>query len=114
MVAGATRLIAGAGGTAPNSGVRFPSELSFTAGTFALGQVLNFGTLVYVANCYGKLRPLHGTVPVGNKSPMPPPPPGLLGENLEVLSRQIQRCRVPNPTVSDHRQMFYMLANVHN
>ena len=39
---------------------------------------------------------------------------GLLGADLKVLARQIQRGLGLNPTVSDHRQMFYMLANVHH
>ena len=33
--------------------------------------------------------------------------------DLEVLAQQIQRCLGPDPTESDHRRMFYMLANVH-
>ena len=49
-----------------------------------------------------------------NKSLTSPPPLGLLGADLKVLSRQIQHCLGPNPTVSDHRQMFYMLANIHH
>jgi hypothetical protein len=36
-VAGATRLITRAGGTALDGGVRFPSELSVLAGAFAPG-----------------------------------------------------------------------------
>jgi hypothetical protein len=84
------------------------------AGTFTPGQVLNFGSLAYIADCYGELRPLHGAALVGNKRSVPPPPLGLLGANLEVLAYQIRRGLGPNPTVSDHRQMFYMLANVHH
>ena len=72
MVARATCLFTGASGTAPDGGVRFPSEFSVTTGTFALGQVLNFGTLTYVADCYGELCLLNGAVPVGNELPMPP------------------------------------------
>jgi hypothetical protein len=48
---------------------------------------------------------------MGNKPPAPSSPPGLLGVDLVVLACQI-RCGSPNPTVSDRRQMFYMLANV--
>ena len=45
---------------------------------------------------------------------MSSPPPGLLGADLKVLVCQI-RCGLGlNPTMSDHRQMFYMLANVHH
>ena len=62
-MAGATHLVAGASGTAPDGGVRFPGEFSITAGTFALGQVLNFGSLAYVADCYSKLRPLKEALP---------------------------------------------------
>ena len=58
-VAGATCLIAGASGTTPNGGVRFPFEFSIMVGSFALGQVLNFGSLVYVADYYGEPLPLH-------------------------------------------------------
>ena len=36
-MAGATRLITGASGTTPDSGVRFLGEFSIMAGTFALG-----------------------------------------------------------------------------
>ena len=43
-----------------------------------------------------------------------PPPPGLLGADLEVLAYQIRRGLGPNPTVSNHHQMFYTLVNVHH
>jgi hypothetical protein len=33
-----------------------------------VGQVLNFRTLAYIADCYSKLRPLHGAMPIGNKA----------------------------------------------
>jgi hypothetical protein len=49
---------------------------------------------------------------MGNKPPTPSSPLGLLGADLEVLACQIRRGLGPNPTVSDRRQMFYMLANV--
>ena len=54
-VAGATRLIAIASGTAPDGGVYFPGEFFIIAGAFAPGQVLNFGSLAYVIDCYGEL-----------------------------------------------------------
>jgi hypothetical protein len=54
------------------------------ASAFALGQVLNFGSLVYIADCYGELHPLHGAALVGNEPSMLPPPLGLLGVDLEV------------------------------
>ena len=56
MVAGATCLIAKASGTAPDDGVGFSDEIFITTGAFPLGQVLNFESLAYVANCYGELR----------------------------------------------------------
>jgi hypothetical protein len=102
-VAGATRLVTGASDTVPDDGVRFSSEFSVTVVAFALGQVLNFGRLVYATDCYGELRPLHGAAPVGNEPPASPPPPGLLGAYLEVLAHQIRCGLGPNPTVSYHR-----------
>ena len=86
MVAGATRLVAGASGTTPDGSVRFPGEFSVLADAFAPGQVLNFGSLAYIVDCYDELRPLHGATPVGNEPPVPPPPLGLLGAHLEVLA----------------------------
>ena len=65
MVVGTTCLISGVSGATLDSGVRFPGEFSITAGAFALGQVLNFGSLAYIADYYGELCPLHGTAPVG-------------------------------------------------
>jgi hypothetical protein len=55
-------------------------------GAFALGQVLNFGSLAYIANCYGELHQLHGTVPASNEPPVLPPLSRLLGADLEVLA----------------------------
>jgi hypothetical protein len=66
-VAEATCLIARASSTALDGGVRFPGEF-IIAGTFTLGQVLNFGSLAYVADCYGKLCPLDRTVPRATSS----------------------------------------------
>jgi hypothetical protein len=66
--------VAGASGATPDDGVRFPGEFSIMAGAFAPGQVLNFGSLAYVADCYGELRPLHGAAPAGNAPPASPPP----------------------------------------
>jgi hypothetical protein len=83
-VAGATRLIAGANGTTPDGGVCFPSEFFITVGAFTLGQVRNFWSLAYVADYYGELRPLEGAALAGNEPPMSPPPPCLLGADLEV------------------------------
>jgi hypothetical protein len=83
-VAKATRLVARASGAAPDGGVRFPDEFSM-ANTFARGQVLNFGSLTYIADCYGELHPFHGAAPTGNEPPASPPPRGLLGADLELL-----------------------------
>jgi hypothetical protein len=51
MVARATHLVTGASGAATDGDVHFPDEFTIMAGSFALGQVLNFGTLAYVADC---------------------------------------------------------------
>jgi hypothetical protein len=85
-VARATRLVAKASGTTPDGDVRFPSEFFIITGAFALGQVLNFGSLAYIADCYGELCPLNGAAPVGNELQVPSPPLGLLGGDLEVLA----------------------------
>ena len=85
-MARATSLITGASSTTLDGSVRFPGEFFIIADTFALGQVLNFGTLTYVADCYGELCLLNGAVPVGNEPPVSPPSLGLLGEDLEVLA----------------------------
>jgi hypothetical protein len=67
MVARATRLVTRASCTTIDDSVCFPGEFSVVAGAFALGQVLNFGTLAYVADFYSKLHLLHGAAPVGNE-----------------------------------------------
>jgi hypothetical protein len=110
----ATWLVAGASGTTPDGGVRFPSEFFIIAGAFTSGRVLNFGSLAYVADYYSELPPLNGAVLAGNKLPVTPPPPGLLGADLEVLAHQIRRGLGPHPTMLDRRQMFYMLANIYH
>ena len=71
-MARASCLVAGASGTAPDGGVRFPGKFFIIAGAFALGQVLNFGSLAYVADSYGELRPLDGAMPVSNELPASP------------------------------------------
>ena len=85
-MAGATRLIAGASGATPDGGVRFPGEFSIMVSAFALGQVLNFGSLAYIAYCYGEFHPLGRAALAGNEPPVSPPSLGLLGEDLEVLA----------------------------
>ena len=114
MVAKATYLITKASSVALDGGVQFPSKFSVIAGAFTSGQVFNFGNLAYVTNYYGELRPLHRATPAGSKPPVSPPPPRLLGADLEVLAYQIQHSLGPNPTVLERCQMFYMLANVHH
>jgi hypothetical protein len=100
-VAGATRLIVRASSATPDGGVPFPDEFSVMAGAFALGQVLNFGSLAYIANCYGELHQLHEAVPASNEPSVLPPLPRLLGADLEVLAHQIWRGLGLNPTVLD-------------
>jgi hypothetical protein len=85
-VAEATRLIIGASGTALDGGVHFPGEFSVMADAFAPGQVLNFGSLAYITDYYGELRPLHGVAPVSNEPLASPPLLRLLGADLEVLA----------------------------
>jgi hypothetical protein len=111
-VAEATRLVAGASGATLDGGVRFPDEFSVTSSAFVLGQVLNFGTMAYIADCYGELCPLDGTAPASSELLASPTPPGLLVADLDVLAHQIHGNLGPNPTVSERRQMFYMLANI--
>jgi hypothetical protein len=65
-------------------------------------------------DCYGELHPLHEAAPVGNEPPASPPPPGPSRANLEVQAQQIRHGLGSNPTVSDRRHMFYMLANIHH
>jgi hypothetical protein len=54
------------------------------ASAFALGQVLNFGSLAYITDCYCELHPLHRATPAGNEPLASPPLRGLLGVVLEV------------------------------
>jgi hypothetical protein len=86
MMAKATYPVAGASGTILDDGVRFPSEFSVTADTFAPSEVLNFGTLAYIADCYGELCLLHGARPAGIEPPVSPPSLGPLRTYLEVLA----------------------------
>jgi hypothetical protein len=59
------------------------------ASAFVPGQVLNIGSLAYVANCYGDLHLLHGAAMVGNEPLVSSPPLGPLRADLEVLAQQI-------------------------
>lgn len=85
MVAGATRHFNGASHAVLDGGVRFPSEFFVTVDAFAPGQVLNFKTLAYVANCYSELCPLKEVTLVDNESQRQLPS-SLLGANLELGS----------------------------
>ena len=85
-VAGATRFVAGVGDATLDGGVRFPDEFSVMAGAFTPGQVLNFRSLPYVADCYGELHLLNEVPPAGNEPSTLLAPPGLLGVDLEVLA----------------------------
>lgn len=67
-VAGATRLIVGTGGTTLEGDVYCSSEVIIIAGAFVPGQVLNFGNLTYIADCYGQLHPHKEIAPVGSES----------------------------------------------
>ena len=71
-MARATCLVVGASSTTHDGGVRFPGEFFITASAFALGHVLKFGSLAYVADCYGEVCLLNGAAPVGNELSAPP------------------------------------------
>jgi hypothetical protein len=90
-VAGATRLVARVSSAALDSGVHFPRKFFIIVGAFASGQVLNFGSLAYVTECYGELHPFNGATLASNELSVPPPPLVLLGADLEVLAQQIGR-----------------------
>jgi hypothetical protein len=81
---------------------------------FASSQVLNFGSLAYVVDCYDELHPLKEAAPTGDEPLTPPSLLGLLGADLEVLAWHIQHGLDSNPIVLDRCQVFYMLANVHH
>ena len=82
----ATRLFTRASGPTLDGNVRIPSKFFIIAGAFALGQVLNFGSRAYVADCYRHLRPLNGATPVCNELSVPPLPPDPLRADLKVLA----------------------------
>jgi hypothetical protein len=102
-VARATRLITGVSSAALDSGVHFPREFFIIAGAFASGQVLYFGSLAYITECYGELRPFNGATLASNELSVPPPPLVLLGADLEVLAQQIGRVLGSHPSVLDRR-----------
>jgi hypothetical protein len=87
MVAGATCLVARASGATIDGGIRFLGEFFITANAFALGQVLNFGSVAYIPDYYGELCPLDGAALMSNELPTSPPLLGLLGANLAILTR---------------------------
>ena len=70
--------------------------------------------MAYIAVYNSKLHPFKETTSEDNKSPTSYPLLGLLGADLEVLTRQIRLGLGSNPTVSEHRHMFYMLAHDHH
>ena len=111
---GATRLITGASDAAPGGDVRFPGEFSIMTGAYALGQVLCFGSLVYIIGYHGELHLLHRVAPVGSEPLASPPPLGPSRADLEVRVQQIRHSLVQDPTMSNRRWMFYMLANIHH
>lgn len=82
-----TRLVTGAGGATLEGSVCFSSEVVVAAGTFIPSQVLNFGSLAYVANFYIKLHHLKETALVDNESLASCPPSILLGADLKVFTR---------------------------
>jgi hypothetical protein len=101
MVAGATRLTARAGGVALEGGMLYSNEVIITAGAFAPGQALNFGSLTYITDCNGNLYPLKETMPVDiprRRSSIGPPRSRPRGPcpAYSTWSR-------PNPTVLEHR-----------
>jgi hypothetical protein len=83
-VARATRLIARASDASPDDGVHFHSEFLVTVIAFTLGQVLNFGSLAYITDCYSELRPLCGTMPVDYAAPALYPLTGPPGANRQI------------------------------
>jgi hypothetical protein len=85
-VVGATRLIVGASDTTLEGSVCFPSEFFIIVGAFTLGQVLNFGSLAYITDCYGELRPLDRAASAGNEPPASPSLSSLLGVDLKFLA----------------------------
>jgi hypothetical protein len=98
-MAGATWLIARASSATLDGGVCFLDEFFVTADAFALGQVLNFGSMTYFTDYYGELCPLNEAMPAGTESLALPPPPILLGANLEVLAWLIWSGLGSNPTM---------------
>jgi hypothetical protein len=101
-MAGATRLITGASSTSLDGDVCFPGKFSIMASAFVLGQVLNIGSLAYVADCYGELHLLHGAAMTSNEPSVSSPPLGPSRAYLEVLAQQIWHSLGSDPTVLDH------------
>ena len=56
------------GDAVPKGGLRFSGE-TITGGSFALGQVLSFGSLDHVADHSSELHPLEETSSEDNESP---------------------------------------------
>jgi hypothetical protein len=87
MMARATHLVVRVGSAALQGGFHFSDEVIISIGAFVLGQVLNFGSLAYVADYYGELQPLKETPSVDNRSLASCHLPSLLGVDLKVLAR---------------------------
>jgi hypothetical protein len=99
-VARTTHFGTGARDTVPEDGVCFSSKIVITSGSFALGQVLNFGSLDYVIDQSIEHHPLEETLLEDNESLASYHPLGLLGAILKVLGCQIWPGLGPKPTVS--------------
>ena len=99
MVARAIHLIIGASDIALDGGVRFSREFSVMVSAFAPGQVLNFGSLAYITDCYGELHLHHRAVMAGNEPPVSSPLLGPSRADLEVQAQQIRRSLGPDPTM---------------
>ena len=110
----ATRLVTREGDIAQKAACASPVRSSLQPAPLPPGQDLNFGSLAYVVDYSGELHPLKEIMLGVNESLASYPLLGLLGADHEVLARQIRLGLVPNPTVSECRNMFYMLENIHH
>ena len=89
-VARTTNSAVRAGGTAHEGSVHFSGEIISASGSFAPGQALSFGSLDYAADRNDELHIYEETLSEDNESPSSHPLLGLLGANLEVLTRQVE------------------------
>jgi len=86
MVARATCLFVIVSGTALDGGIHFPDMFLITVNASTLDHVLNFGSLAYIADCYGEIHSLDGARPMATKYLALPTPSSLLGADLKVLA----------------------------